>query len=76
MPHHEEKNCPRCNADFECKVGAVLECQCSDVFLTTAERDYVNSRYDDCLCVSCLVEMQAEFSILCYKKNLSQYLRH
>lgn len=76
MPSHESKNCPRCKLNFECKVGSILQCQCSSVFLTQAEQDYVNTRYDDCLCVSCLVEVQSECSIFNHDKKLQQYLRH
>ena len=76
MPHHEAKNCPRCQADFECKVGSILECQCSSVFLSVPERDYVGARYDDCLCVNCLEEMQTEFSILSHDRKIQQFLQH
>lgn len=76
MPRHEAKNCPRCKASFECKVDSILECKCSSVFLSSSEREYVAVRYDECLCVSCMVEVQTEFSILNRGKNVQQALRH
>lgn len=76
MPNHEAKTCPRCDASFECKVGSVLECQCSSVFLSAAEQDFLATRYDECLCVNCMLEVQTEFSILNHDKKIQQFLRH
>lgn len=60
MPEHEWKQCPRCGAEFECKSGTVLLCQCQDVILTPVQRDYIAARYDDCLCQVCLAALGAE----------------
>jgi len=76
MPKHEAKCCPRCDSNFECKVSSILECQCSSVFLSQAEQEYVSTRYDDCLCVSCLVEVQTECSLIKHNKKIEQFLRH
>lgn len=76
MPSHESKNCPRCQVNFECKTGTITECQCSNVFLTESERNYVGELYDDCLCVDCLMELQTEFSILNHDRKIQQFLQH
>jgi len=54
MDKHEQKNCPRCNAVFECKVGAIAECQCYGIQLSDEEKAFVESKYKDCLCRNCL----------------------
>ncbi len=64
MANHENKNCPRCNALFECKVGNVLECQCSQIKLNYEERVYVESLYTDCLCINCLHTLQQQYLML------------
>lgn len=61
MCKHEDKHCPRCNTVFECKAGSIALCQCSTIQLSEAERAYVESRFDDCLCVSCLHALQKEY---------------
>lgn len=61
MCEHEKKFCPRCEACFECKVGSILLCQCMSVKLTEAERNYLQEKYEDCLCASCMKELQTEF---------------
>ena len=76
MPNHESKTCPRCDASFECKVGSILECKCSSVFLSAAEQDYLAIRYEECLCVNCMMEVQTEFSILNHDKKIQHFLRH
>jgi len=55
---HEEKHCPRCNKAFECKSGNIAHCQCSGVSLTEKQSAWINSQYDDCLCINCLQEIQ------------------
>lgn len=61
MPHHEEKHCPRCQALFECKLGSINLCQCTKISLNDAERDYISSQFEDCLCAKCLLELQKEY---------------
>ena len=60
MCQHEEKKCPRCGASFECKVGNITECQCYGVTFTIEERAYLESKYEDCLCRGCLLELKGE----------------
>ncbi|MEP7237061.1 MAG: cysteine-rich CWC family protein [Ferruginibacter sp.] len=61
MCKHEEKHCPRCNITFECKAGSIMQCQCSAIQLSLEERVYVESKYEDCLCVNCLHALQQEY---------------
>lgn len=58
---HEEKYCPKCKVAFECKVGSILLCQCSTVRLNHAELEFIQSKYDDCLCADCMKALKAEF---------------
>lgn len=70
MCEHEKKHCPRCQGGFECKVGSIQLCQCSTVRLTQEERDYISTRYADCLCAACLKEMKAEHHRQLFKDRL------
>jgi len=55
MCQHEERNCPRCGAAFECKVGSILICHCSDVQLSEQQKELIAEHWDDCLCHRCLM---------------------
>lgn len=57
MTAHESKCCPRCGADFECRLGSIHRCQCADVALDDVLREAIACRYDECLCRSCLQEL-------------------
>ncbi len=61
MNENKNKYCPRCGLDFECKAGAVGSCQCATISLTEEERDYLQGKFDDCLCLNCLKEIKTEF---------------
>jgi hypothetical protein len=61
MCMHEEKLCPRCGNGFECKPGSITECQCYGIALNNEERAFIEDRYDDCLCRSCLVELKSRY---------------
>lgn len=61
MCKHEEKQCPRCGNGFECKVGNISECQCAGVLLSIEERAFIETRYNDCLCISCLKELKNRY---------------
>lgn len=54
MAKHEIRSCPRCAADFECKVGDVANCQCSQVRLHPDTHAFLAKTYYDCLCKKCL----------------------
>lgn len=63
MPKHEHKTCPRCQSEFECKTGTIEQCQCQTVELTEEHLDYIQARYDDCLCAACLVALRREYNL-------------
>lgn len=58
---HETKNCQRCNRAFECKVGSISQCQCTEIPLSIEERAYLEQHYRDCLCKDCLLYLKQEF---------------
>jgi hypothetical protein len=60
MSKRESKVCPRCKAEFECKSGSVMLCQCQGIVLSEGQQDYIKSLYTDCLCITCLHELRAE----------------
>ncbi len=60
---HEQKKCPRCDKGFECKAGSVGECKCSGFKMTEELKVYLEQRYSDCLCISCLQYLQVELNI-------------
>jgi hypothetical protein len=59
---HEQKYCQRCNAVFECKVGSIILCQCSQIELTENTKAYLQQNYLDCICINCLHEIQTILS--------------
>ena len=61
MPSHEHKQCPRCNNHFECKTGTILLCQCQRIYLSEDHLEYINNQFNDCLCLSCLKQVRAEY---------------
>ncbi len=63
MPKHENKKCQRCNKIFECKLGNVLECQCTQIVLTDEAQNYVSQLFNDCLCIDCLHVLRYQFQI-------------
>jgi hypothetical protein len=46
--------CPRCGKEFHCSKSG--KCWCYSVFLTLDKLEEIESRYDSCLCPSCLNE--------------------
>ena len=67
MCMHEEKICPRCGKEFECKEGSITECQCYGVSLNVEERAFIEERYHDCLCRSCLLELKSRYILFIEK---------
>ena len=63
MNRHETKNCPRCNATFECKPGSITQCQCYGIELTAEQKTFLEQHYSDCLCRNCLLQLQDEFEL-------------
>ena len=74
MPNHENKQCPRCTAEFECKTGSILLCQCSKIEMSTEQLEYTSIQYDECLCHSCLKELRSEYNLLSHHKNIKKIL--
>lgn len=67
MPLHEQKNCPRCNQSFECKVGDINHCHCSNITFTLAEKAFIEERYSDCLCNACLKDLKNKYTLFMEK---------
>lgn len=61
MTEQEEKICPRCKKSFECKAGNIKLCQCNSIQLTESATLFMESQYNDCLCVQCLQELSELF---------------
>lgn len=61
MCKHEEKHCPRCKIAFECKAGTIMQCQCCAIQLSMEDRVYIESKFEDCLCIDCLRYLQEEY---------------
>lgn len=76
MHKHELKTCPHCNTAFECKSGDIINCQCEQITLSTAQREYINQRYDDCLCVNCLAELRQSYNHWQHRQNIQATTRH
>ena len=74
MAQHEKKYCPRCNAPFECKMGSITICQCAAVELSKDEWEYINQKYDDCLCAACLRALKSEFHNEQHQQSLKKIL--
>ncbi|MEO3407466.1 cysteine-rich CWC family protein [Mucilaginibacter sp. CAU 1740] len=74
MANHENKNCPRCNAAFECKVGSILLCQCNGIAFTEHEWDYIRLNYHDCLCRKCLQIVKHEISTSAVQEKMNTIL--
>lgn len=54
---HEQKSCPRCKGTFECKVGDVVNCQCSQVKISPETYQFISTTHYDCLCQKCLIDL-------------------
>ena len=69
---HEIKQCPRCTMEFECKTGSVLQCQCRSLAMSTQQLGYIESKYEDCLCINCLRELRGEFNRQEHKRAIEK----
>lgn len=59
---HEEKNCPRGNQLFECRVGDIAHCQCRTVQLSLEVNAFIDAKYHDYLCVNCLQILKNKYN--------------
>lgn len=73
---HEQKICQRCSEIFECKVGDITQCQCFGIEFTDAEKEYVDARFNDCLCRSCLKDVKREFKFKPIKDKMQLILSY
>ena len=71
MAQHEEKTCPRCEKNFECKCGSINLCQCSAVTLTEELSQQLKNDYADCLCIQCLREIKSTSPVSLNKAHLA-----
>lgn len=69
MSDHEQVFCPRCDADFQCKVGSISLCQCTAVKLSVEEIQYIREHYEECLCVGCMLEMKKQYNAKMLEKR-------
>lgn len=76
MIKHELKTCPHCKTSFECKSGDIINCQCESVILTTAQREYISQRYDDCLCANCLGKLRQSYNHWQHRQSIRAIVRH
>lgn len=72
MNKHEQKYCPRCAIVFECKVGNITQCQCSNIDLGVEEQTYIGFLYQDCLCAACIKVLRAEYNRNKFKERLKR----
>ena len=52
MDKEMQKSCSRCGEVFGCTSG--YGCWCNDVSLTPKQLRWIEEKYDNCLCPSCL----------------------
>jgi hypothetical protein len=57
MNKHELKNCKRCSTSFECKVGDISNCECSEIILNKDTKKFLEKTAFDCICKKCLIEL-------------------
>ena len=53
----EIKKCPKCENNFVCNNINIIKCGCMEVPLNNTAREMISERYDGCLCVDCLKEI-------------------
>lgn len=62
---HEIVSCQRCKERFECKSNNITSCQCTAITLTPEESEWIIERYNDCLCIRCLIELKQKYNENC-----------
>ncbi len=72
MSDHEQVFCPRCDADFQCKVGSISLCQCTTVKLSVEEILFIREQYEECLCAGCMLELKKEYHAKTLEKRFSE----
>ena len=54
-----EGRCPRCGGAFHCGVNDPQPCACTGLRLEVALLAQLRQRYEGCLCLACLAQLQA-----------------
>jgi hypothetical protein len=55
---HDTEMCPRCEKEFVCCAGDILQCQCQLIELDEKVSSMIDTLYpDECLCFDCLEEI-------------------
>jgi hypothetical protein len=57
-------SCLRCNGKFVCQAGNIHACDCTKVTLSNKEQTYIQEKYNNCLCNTCLIELKKEFNLI------------
>ncbi|MDZ7878328.1 MAG: cysteine-rich CWC family protein [Saprospiraceae bacterium] len=79
MSKHEIKNCPRCEALIECKVGSILNCPCYKIPLSDVTKNFLEQADWDCLCNTCLQHFETlgqEAKTLIFPKNSGDFIEN
>jgi len=64
MLKYEEKKCAYCANMFECKPGNITHCDCYAIEMTAAERQFIATQHDDCLCRDCILAFKSAYAAL------------
>ncbi len=54
-----QSTCPRCQRSFHCGAHEPGPCACAGLRLSAETLALLRERYDRCLCIACLAEMNA-----------------
>lgn len=68
MSEDKIKSCRRCHQVFDCNVNDIVNCQCTEVTLSSEAKQFLQKTMWGCLCKKCL----ADFN---YLTDLSMHLR-
>lgn len=60
---NKSKSCPRCKDYFKCKADDINNCHCSKINLSIQTKEFLSKTSYDCLCNSCLNEINNLVSI-------------
>jgi len=73
-----EKNekCPRCTKKFECKPADISACNCLKVELSKEEYRFISSRFQTCVCNSCLNELKEEYQINFHTNKPNNFMKN
>jgi hypothetical protein len=55
-----EKVCAKCKKEFECKADDIENCDCNSIQMNSSMLEIIKEKFQDCLCVDCLKELNAK----------------